>query len=668
MRLVFTLTLLLSAATASAVIPKPLLAAIEENPDAPWETPAWLDSARATRCLEALPRPGELPEDCNPGSSSGLVGVSSDESVVAYWGGLALDSCGDGDVADDLVLLTVATGAVERRQLTARCGADEDAMECERRRLIGAWQAVKDLLDAGYRPPETLITALGWAEAESIRLHAPLARLGGALPGYFLHAKVGATVTLDLVTANNRRAMPLGALKPYRRGENQASVRHVSLVAGRLLVAVTMHDGGHCSPSASFVRTFPLPRGVTPRLGSPRPTRGGPDAPVLLVEITNFQCPFCARVDATVDAVMDRYGADLQHVVTNNPLEFHKRALPAAVDALAAHRQGRYWSYRKRLFGGQKALEDADLARYAAEEGLDVEAFKTDLRDPGLRAQVLQEQRAAGVLGLAGTPSFLINGKKFTGAQPLEAFVKAIDAELAAARELTRTGISNREARALRLEANLEDGNRGIHDDSLLGTKAVPAVAAPPKTPAVVDEKVWPVRVLGHEPTRGPADARVTVVAFMDLECPFCARHITTLERLTGQFPELRLVFKHNPLAFHTRAQPAALAAIAAHRQGRFWPYVTAAYTNIRRLTDEDLEALAVAQGLDLARFRADLPRGAEVLDLDKAEVEALDARGTPMTYVNGRLVRGAVAYEQLEAVVAAELAKARGAAAPEPR
>ncbi len=171
---------------------------------------------------------------------------------------------------------------------------------------------------------------------------------------------------------------------------------------------------------------------------------------------------------------------------------------------------------------------------------------------------------------------------------------------------------------------------------------------------------------LGQSPLRGAKDALVTVVVWSDYQCPFCARLVPTLERLLREHPnELRIAWKDQPLPFHPRARDAALAARAAGRQGKYWQMHDAIFSHPTKLEDDDLERRATEIGLDLARFRRDRDDKAlaDVIDADSAQGVTLGAHGTPTSFVNGRMVRGAQPFEAFDAVVTEELAAARALA-----
>jgi protein-disulfide isomerase/predicted transcriptional regulator len=165
-------------------------------------------------------------------------------------------------------------------------------------------------------------------------------------------------------------------------------------------------------------------------------------------------------------------------------------------------------------------------------------------------------------------------------------------------------------------------------------------------------------------PARGPSDAPVTVVAFSDFECPFCARARPVLDALLETYPgQVRLVFRHFPLPFHPHAARAAEASLCADAQGRFWPYHDALFDDPKSLSEEGLRAQARAVGLDEAEFAACLSAGRFAAQV-REDVEAarrLGVDGAPALFVNGRpLPPGVVSAEELRAAVEEELPGAR--------
>jgi protein-disulfide isomerase len=188
------------------------------------------------------------------------------------------------------------------------------------------------------------------------------------------------------------------------------------------------------------------------------------------------------------------------------------------------------------------------------------------------------------------------------------------------------------------------------------------ATAAPrPDATQVVDDPLAP----GFAPTKGPDDALVTIQEFSSFSCPFCGRAQGTLaEVLEAYGDDVRVVARQMPLPFQPRSEPAARAALAAHLQGAYWAYAERVYGNMRAQEDSDLLAYAEDLGLDLARFEADwtAPEVEDQLAHDRALAEELGVRGTPMFFINGRLLRGAQPYPAFAALIDEEIARARRA------
>ena len=163
--------------------------------------------------------------------------------------------------------------------------------------------------------------------------------------------------------------------------------------------------------------------------GAPR--RGPENAPIKLVEFSDFQCGFCTRALATVQQVMKEYPNKVQWIFKHYPLDFHKDAPLAHEASMAAGEQGKFWEMHDLLFE-RKTLARPALLGMAKELGLDVPRFTKDLDSHRFRPTLVADQREGSELGVDGTPTFFINGKQVVGAVPIEQFRKVIDAELKA--------------------------------------------------------------------------------------------------------------------------------------------------------------------------------------------------------------------------------------------
>jgi protein-disulfide isomerase len=190
---------------------------------------------------------------------------------------------------------------------------------------------------------------------------------------------------------------------------------------------------------AAFIKELRDKAGVTVMLEPPRvavaagdnPAKGPAGAPVTLIEFSDFQCPFCARVTPTLKKLEEAYPDKLRIVFRDHPLlSLHKNAEIAAEAAACANEQGKFWEMHDRLFANQAKLEAADLKQHAADLGLNAEAFNKCFDAAKYKADIQRDSEEASRLGLSGTPAFFINGRLLVGAQPYESFAQVIDEEL----------------------------------------------------------------------------------------------------------------------------------------------------------------------------------------------------------------------------------------------
>ena len=161
-----------------------------------------------------------------------------------------------------------------------------------------------------------------------------------------------------------------------------------------------------------------------------RPPLGNKSAPVTIVMFSDYECPFCKRAEPTVDAVMAKYKDKVQLYYRDYPLPFHQNAKPASEAAHCANAQGKFWEYHKKVMASED-LSKAALQKIASDVGLDRKKFDECL-DKGTFKQAVEVEMVEGEnLGIDGTPAFFINGRRLSGAQPVEKFSEIIDEELA---------------------------------------------------------------------------------------------------------------------------------------------------------------------------------------------------------------------------------------------
>jgi protein-disulfide isomerase len=177
------------------------------------------------------------------------------------------------------------------------------------------------------------------------------------------------------------------------------------------------------------------PPRVEPVVQAFNPRRGGEDAPIVLIEYTDFQCPYCDRVQPTIQAVLERYGDSVTHVFKHLPLPIHAQATMAAEASFCAADQGKFWELHDWLFANKSNISRDTLMVQAEALSLDLETFGSCLDSRTHKQLVETDAAEANSFGIRGTPGFVINGRVLTGAQPLEAFIAVIDDEL------TRAGL-----------------------------------------------------------------------------------------------------------------------------------------------------------------------------------------------------------------------------------
>jgi predicted DsbA family dithiol-disulfide isomerase len=163
-------------------------------------------------------------------------------------------------------------------------------------------------------------------------------------------------------------------------------------------------------------------------------SKGPENAPVTVVEFSDYECPFCRRAEPTVTQMLQEYAGKVRFEYRHFPLEsIHPKARAAGEAAACADEQGRFWEYHAQLFTGGDALAQPKLVEHATKLGLDVAAFQSCLGEGRGRARVDADVAAGQAAGVTGTPAFFVNGVPYSGAIPIEEFRRAIDAELAKA-------------------------------------------------------------------------------------------------------------------------------------------------------------------------------------------------------------------------------------------
>ena len=380
------------------------------------------------------------------------------------------------------------------------------------------------------------------------------------------------------------------------------------------------------------------------------PTWGNPLAPVTMVIWSDFECPFCGKLEQnTIPGLKEHYGPNQLRIVwKHNPLPFHKNARPTALAAETVFRLGgskAFWKFHALAFANQRELGIVSFADWAAESGVDPKAFSAAYMQEQYAEDIVNDMALGKKNGVSGTPASFINGILISGAQPIAKFQAAIDEQLKLAANLRHDGVPERQIYAQLSETNIQK-------------QPAPNPAPPP------DTTIYNVPIDGS-PVRGKNTALVTLVMFGDFQCPFCQRVTPTVYGLEKKYGDkLRIVFKHNPLPFHPRAEPAAqlaMEAFAEKGEAGFWRAHEALFNQSDKLEEADLMALAATLGLDAKRVKKALDTHVHASRIDKDQnlADDLQASGTPHFFINGRRLLGAQPAEKFEALINEELAKA---------
>ncbi len=195
--------------------------------------------------------------------------------------------------------------------------------------------------------------------------------------------------------------------------------------------------GAAVAPSFGGAAPSPPSAGITDMkaLADDDPFLGDKNAPVTMIEWSDYECPFCARFyQQTLPQIKSEYidTGKVKLVYRDFPLGFHQQAEPAALAANCAGEQGKYFEYHDKIFnaGGAAGKSSADYKKWAQELSLNVAKWEACLSDPAQKQEIQKDLADGSAVGVSGTPGFIINGKLISGAQPFSVFQQVIEAEL----------------------------------------------------------------------------------------------------------------------------------------------------------------------------------------------------------------------------------------------
>lgn len=368
------------------------------------------------------------------------------------------------------------------------------------------------------------------------------------------------------------------------------------------------------------------------------PVRGPQTAPVTLVVFSDYECPYCKRVEPTLARVVERFGADVRVAWKDHPLSFHPRAQPAATLAREARAQkgdAAFWDVHDRLFARSPALADEDLLAIARDAGLDEARVKAALAKNVHGAVIAADVAQGDDLDVTATPTIYVNGRKLVGAKPFDEIAEMVEEELAKARDRIARGASP----------------SNVYDAILASAKDPP----PPERRVVADAPK-------SAPYRGGKAAKVVIQQFSDFGCPYCRKLEDTMKLLLAEYGDrVKVVWRDRPLdELHPDAPLAAEAAIEAREQkgnAGFWKMhelIFAGQSAEEGIGRAALERHAQTVGLDMARFRKALDDRRHRPEVTEATRVADQAKisGVPALVINGYFLSGAQSLSKVKRLV----------------
>lgn len=218
----------------------------------------------------------------------------------------------------------------------------------------------------------------------------------------------------------------------FINGQKLVGARSVNDFRQKVDIALGIAQPVDIRPPSFPEQHQPSPASIVEVNTDGAPSHGPNDAQVVIVEFSDFQCPFCARATSTIQDLIKRYPKQVQWVFKHFPLDFHPDARLAHAAAMAAGEQGKFWEMHDLIFLRQTAIKREHLIKYAEELRLDIDQFKKALDSGEYQKQIDQDIAEGKRLGISGTPTFFVNGKQIVGARPIGDFISIIESELAA--------------------------------------------------------------------------------------------------------------------------------------------------------------------------------------------------------------------------------------------
>ncbi len=416
------------------------------------------------------------------------------------------------------------------------------------------------------------------------------------------------------------------------------------------------------------------------RLIPPEPTRvsnadaadddaflGPVDAPVVIVEFSDFQCGYCGRwYQEVLPQIRATYPDEVKFVYRDFVI-FGEDSARAAQATECAEEQGAFWDMHDAIFdSGEPSTQDM-LVGLAGDIGLDAGAFEECLTSERYLDEVLADYQDATSFGFGGTPGFVINGQVHAfGAQPFETFDRIIQQELA-----------NPGGQTAPATATPPPGPTTAFDATVAPQvdAALTATAAFVPTNTPLPTRIPRSTFSDDDAFLGPADAPVVIVEFSDFQCGFCGRwYRDVLPQIREQYPDaVKFVYRDYPI-FGADSVRAAHATECAEEQGAFWEMHNLIFDKLEADERPPFDQVAMVSyagelGLDTGAFEECMAseRYMEEIINDARAAREYGFQGTPGFIINGVVhAFGAQPFETFDRIIQDELARASDAGAPD--
>jgi protein-disulfide isomerase len=322
-----------------------------------------------------------------------------------------------------VVVATVAGANITRGDLEAEAAEALQDLEEQKQRIVA--ETLERIVDRRVLELE--------AKKEGVPVQALLEREVNAKAAAPSEEEIAAFYEENRASLEKPKEQAADQIRQHLVRERKEEAR--ALYLERLRKAHRVQNHLEEEREAAELRRAPALRKIVEHSGAP--SFGRADAPVTIVEFSDFQCSFCTRFNPTVRRLRKTYGDDIRLLFRHYPLtRIHPQAAKAAEASLCAHDQGKFWEMHDAMFGGQKQLDVPQLKATAARLGLDAEAFGTCLDSARYAARVKEDLDAGNAAGVKGTPTLFINGRMVPGALPYAVVARVVERELARAEQV----------------------------------------------------------------------------------------------------------------------------------------------------------------------------------------------------------------------------------------